>query len=230
MGGTMARPAIGDKRIARAGSGETLVASRCLGWERIALMRPILLPPCAFVALFLASPARAGEDVEKPIKTFISAIRYGKEDLARKLIDGDTQARMLTGPAWEQGTAEQRAELISLFQVVFQGIAFPKLKENFQKIETIVYARPRIDKDTAEIDSTLVVLHPMKKQEIKVHYLLSKSKAGYKLVDVTFAGDKSMLTNIRDEQVSPLLAEGGWPKLIEALRERAREIQAKGTK
>src|SRR5262249_1939940 len=118
--------------------------------------------------LLFAPSVKAADDAEKPIKTFISAIRYGKDDIARKLIDGDTQARILTGSAWDQGTAEQKAELISLFQVVFQGIAFPKLKDNFQKIETIVYGTPKIDKDSAEIDSTLVVLHPMKKQEIKV--------------------------------------------------------------
>jgi phospholipid transport system substrate-binding protein len=188
--------------------------------------------PFASVALALACsiPARfasAADDVEKPIKTFISAIRYGKDEIAKKLIDGETQAKLLTGDAWAQGSAADKAELVSLFQVVFQGIAFPKLKDNFQKIETILYDKPKLEKEMAEIDSTLVVLHPMKKQEIKVRYLLSKSKAGYKLVDVTFQGDKSMLTNIKDDQVTPLLAEGGWPKLLEALRERAKEINAK---
>jgi phospholipid transport system substrate-binding protein len=181
----------------------------------------------AALALVFAHPARAaGSDVEKPIKTFISAVRYGKNDVAKKLIDGEAQGRVLLPDAWDAATPEQRKEFVALFADIFSGIAFPKLKENFQKIETIIYGKPTVDKDRAEIDSTLVVLHPMKKQEIKVRYALAKGKAGYRLVDVTFAGDKSVLTNIRDDQIAPLYAEGGWTKLLDALRTRAQELRA----
>jgi phospholipid transport system substrate-binding protein len=176
--------------------------------------------------LAIAAPAAASDaDVEKPIKTFIGAVRYGKDEVAKKLIDGEAQGRVLLADHWDSGTAEQRKEVVALFANVFSAIAFPKLRENFQKIETIVYGKPAVDKDRAELDSTLVVLHPMKKQEIKVRYTLSKTKSGYKLVDVTFAGDKSVLANIRDDQIQPLFAEGGWPKVLEALREKSKELK-----
>lgn len=172
-------------------------------------------------------PAAAGDaDVEKPIKTFIGAVRYGKDEMAKKLIDGEGQGRVLLGPGWDQGTAAQRKEFVSLFSDIFSATAFPKLRENFQKIETIVYGKPEVTNDSAQIDSTLVVLHPLKKQEIKVRYSLSKGKSGYRLVDVTFAGDKSVLSNIRDDQLAPLFAEGGWPKVLDMLRERSKELRA----
>jgi phospholipid transport system substrate-binding protein len=178
------------------------------------------------LALFVAAPAYAAGEVEKPIKTFISAIRYGKDEVAKKLIDGEAQGRMLLSDSWDAATAEQKREFVTLFADVFSATAFPRLRDNFQKIETIVYGNPIADKGGAEIDSTLVILHPLKKQEIKVRYALSKTKAGYRLVDVTFAGDKSMLTNIRDDQIAPLFAEGGWPKLLDTLRTRSKELRA----
>lgn len=184
----------------------------------------------ALLAAFALAPsiAMAGSaEVEKPIKTFISAVRYGKDDVARKLIDGDAQGRVLLGTNWDKGSADQQKEFVTLFSDVFAGTAFPKLRENFQKIETIIYGKPAEEKDRAEIDSTLVILHPMKKQEVKVRYSLSKTKSGYRLVDVTFAGDKSVLTSTREDQIDPLFKEGGWDKVLEMLRERSKEIRAK---
>lgn len=182
---------------------------------------------CALMlALSTAAPAYAAGDVEKPIKSFIAAVRYGKDDVAKKMIDGEAQGRVLLSASWDTATPEQKKEFVALFADVFSATAFPRLRDNFQKIETIVYANPTTEKDSAQIDSTLVILHPLKKQEIKVRYALSKTKAGYKLVDVTFAGDKSMLTNIRDDQIAPLFAEGGWTKLLDTLRVRSKELRA----
>ena len=78
-----------------------------------------------------------------------------------------------------------------------------------------------------KITSTLVVLHPMKKQEVKVRYRLSETKGAYRLVDVTFEGDESLLTHVRDEQIRPLMADGGWDGLLEQLRGRVAEIEAR---
>lgn len=187
----------------------------------------VLMSALLAALIAVALPAAAGDaDVEKPIKSFIGAVRYGKDDIAKKLIDGDAQGRALLAASWDSGTPAQKKEFADLFVDVFSGTAFPKLRDNFQKIETIVYAKPVVDKDHAEIDSTLVILHPMKKQEIKVRYSLSKGKGGYRLVDVTFAGDKSVLTNIRDDQIAPLFNEGGWQKVLDMLREKAKELRA----
>jgi phospholipid transport system substrate-binding protein len=186
----------------------------------------------AFLAVIALSfsplAAEAGNPaVEKPVKTFVNAIRYGKNDLAMKQVDGETQGRLLLGEAWDKGSPAERAEFVSLFHKVFGSIAFPKLRDNLQKIETILYENPKAEGAHQLLTSTLVVLHPLKKEEIKVHYLLSNSKAGYRLVDVTFEGDRSLLTNVREEQITPLLADGGWPNLLAQLRSRVAELDAR---
>jgi phospholipid transport system substrate-binding protein len=63
----------------------------------------------------------------------------------------------------------------------------------------------------------------MKKQELKLKYSLAKDKAGWKVVDVVVLGD-SMLTGIRDDQVRPILEDGGWDALMKALREKDAEL------
>ena len=78
--------------------------------------------------------------------------------------------------------------------------------------------------EEAKVASTVVIDHPMKKQELKLKYVLAKDKAGWKVVDVAVLGD-SMLTGIRDDQVRPLLKEGGWDALLKAMREKDKELE-----
>ena len=60
----------------------------------------------------------------------------------------------------------------------------------------------------------------MKKQEIRATYDMRRVDGKWLVVDVTVKGDKSMLTNIRKDQIGPILAEGGMPKLLDLLRKR----------
>lgn len=165
--------------------------------------------------------------VKKPITVFVNAVRYGKNDVALKYVDGNAQGAFLLGDEWSKASPAQKKEFISLFHVLFSEIAFPKLKDNLQKIETILYGDVESVDGFTEITSTLVVLHPMKKQEVKVRYRLSKTGSKYRLVDVTFEGDASLLTHIRQDQIQPLMKEGGWDGLMTQLKARATEIEAK---
>ncbi len=165
--------------------------------------------------------------VKKPISIFVNAVRYGKNAVALKYVDGDAQGAFLLGDAWAGKSPEQKKQFIKLFHVLFSELAFPKLKDNLQKIETILYGDVKMVDGFTELSSTLVVLHALKKQEVKVYYRLSKKRGKYRLVDVTFAGDASLLTHVRDEQIQPLLKEGGWDGLMKQLQTRATEIEAK---
>lgn len=164
---------------------------------------------------------------EGPIKRFVNAVRYNKDQIALKQVDGDAQGRILLGDDWEKGTKAQRDEFIALFHRIFSASAFPRLRDNLQKIETIVYSAPEKDGKEATVTSTLVLLHPLKKEEIKVHYRLAQSKQGYRLVDVTFDGDRSLLTNVREDQIKPLYAEGGWPHLLDQMRARVKQLDGR---
>ena len=88
----------------------------------------------------------------------------------------------------------------------------------------MLYDEPTLNGDKAEMASTILINHPMKKQELKVVYQLVKQGTAWKVVDVAVLGD-SMLTGIRDDQVLPLLKEGGWDALLKAMREKNAELK-----
>ena len=177
-------------------------------------------------ALVLALPAFAApnEAVSKPVKTVVQSVRYGKDLAALKNFGGEQQARFLVGADWDKATEAQRKEFVQLFHNLFAKIAFPKVRENFKNLASITYEDPEVTGDEAKVASTVVIDHPMKKQELKLKYALAKDKAGWKVVDVTVLGD-SMLTGIRDDQVIPLLQEGGWDALLEAMHKKAKELE-----
>lgn len=182
---------------------------------------------------FAAARPAAKAEHELMLGKLINSVRYGQDQSALQFMDGETEAKELLGPAWDKGTPEQRAEFIRLFHHIFAGVAFPKMRGNFEHLTTITYGAPKVAGARTDIESVLHIQAGPKEQELKVTYWLSKgADAKPRVVDVTIlgAGDKSMLTNIRNDQIQPILAEGGWPKLLELMRERARELPAPADK
>lgn len=172
-------------------------------------------PPAA------AAPAQAAVNpVEKPIRTLIGAVRFGKYPMALTMLDGEAQGKLLLGEEWAKGTPAQRAEFIKLFHAVFAKQAMPKIQKNFEHLESMVYEAPEITGDAASIKSVVTILHALKKQELKLKYKMQKVGADWKVVDVAVLGD-SMLKSIREDQIIPIMKEGGWNKLLELLRLKA---------
>lgn len=182
----------------------------------------------------LAAPAAARPKDkaahEQALGKLINNVRYGQDLAALAFLDSETEARELLGAAWDKGTPEQRAEFIRLFRHIFGGIAFPNIRKNFEHLTTITYDPLEEKNGRLECGSVIHIQAGPKEQELKVRYWLSKTGKDLKVVDVTVQGDKSMLTNIRDDQVQPILAEGGWPKLLELMRTRAAEVPAPADK
>ncbi len=172
-----------------------------------------------------AASADAGAAVmHKTLKRMIGAIRYKRNAKALAQFDGPAQGAFLGAAAWAKATPAQQTEFIALFHKMFAGIAFPNIQKNFKNLETVLYAAPKVRGNKATVDGTIVILHPMKKQEIKVTFDMNKTGATWKVVDVTVKGNKSMLTRIRDDQVQKILAKGGWPKLLELMRKRVAKL------
>lgn len=181
------------------------------------------MTPLIAVALLLTATPK--EEVSKPLKTVVNSVRFGKDLLALKSFAGDEQGKVLTAESWTKGTDAQRAEFSKLFLELFGKIAFPKIRDSFKNLDTVLYDDPTVEGDKASMGSTILINHPMKKQELKVTYNLIKGKSGWQVVDVTVKGGNSMLTDIRDDQVLPLLKEGGWDGLLKAMREKAAELK-----
>jgi phospholipid transport system substrate-binding protein len=181
------------------------------------------------VTLLGASTARAESDVEKPVSVLVKSVRYTQDAKALKQLDTESEGKILLGDDWAKGTAAQRTEFQSLFQTLFAGLAFPKLRDNLQNLGTTLFDKPEVSGETAKLTSTLVIDHPLKKQEIRARFDM-RNKGGWKVVDVTILGvgkEESMLTGIRNEQIIPIMAQGGWAHLLDAMRQRAEQIKKK---
>ena len=184
-----------------------------------------LMAALAFTFTAVTSFAAPGDEVSKPVKTLIGSIRQERDLNALKLLAGEDQGRVLLGDQWEKATPEQKKEFITLFHSLFGKIAFPKVRENFQHLDTILYQKPEVTGARAELASTIVIDHPVKKQELKLKYQLVNQK-GWKVMDVAVLGD-SMLEDIRDDQVTPIMKEGGWPLLLDLMRKKDAELKNK---
>lgn len=180
----------------------------------------------ATLALALPALAAPNEAVTKPVKTVVQSVRYNKDDLALKQLANDEQGRFLLGEDWDKGTPAQRQEFTKLFNSLFAKIAFPKVRENFKNLASITYEDPAVEGTKAKVKSTIVIEHPVKKQEMKLQYSLAQDKGTWKVVDVAVLGD-SMLTGIRDDQVRPIMKQGGWNHLLELMRKKEAELTTK---
>jgi phospholipid transport system substrate-binding protein len=177
------------------------------------------------VALGVAAPALAADEaVVKPLKTVIGSVRYGKDLAALNQFAGEEQGRLLLGADWDKASAAQRKEFTELFRTLFAKMAFPKIRSNFEHLGTVLYDTPEVSADKAKVASIIVIDHPLKKQELKVKYKMAKEGAAWKVVDVSVLGD-SMLEGIRDDQIKPLLKEGGMDLLLKTMREKAKELE-----
>ena len=185
------------------------------------LMRIML---AAALVLCLPALATPKDELSRPLKTIINSVRYGKDLAALKMFAGEEQGKVLVADSWGKGTDAQRKEFQDLFFQLFAKIAFPKIRKNFENLDTVLYDEPAVTGDTAAMASTILINHPLKKQELKVKYHLVKQASGWKVVDVAVLGD-SMLTGIRDDQIQPILKEGGWNALLDAMRKKTQELK-----
>lgn len=178
------------------------------------------------LAVALAVPAFAGpkEELSKPLTTIVNSVRYGKDKAALKLFATEEQGKFLCADYWARGTDAQKKEFQDLFTQLFGKIAFPRIRKNFENLDTILYDDPAVTGETAQIASTILINHPLKKQELKVKYNLAKLGGAWKVIDVAVLGD-SMLTGIRDDQVVPLLKDTGWDGLLKAMRTKNDELK-----
>ncbi len=179
-----------------------------------------------------ARPPKKAEH-EKRLGQLVNNVKQSQDVAALGYLDGDGQAQFLLGDAYEKGTPEQRGEFVKLFHHIFAGVAFPKMRNNFEHLKTITYGPAEEKAGRLHVPSVIFIQAAggLKEQEISLTYELAAGADKMpRVVDVTVKGDKSMLTNIRDDQIQPILKEGGWPKLLELLRAKAAELPAPADK
>jgi phospholipid transport system substrate-binding protein len=169
-------------------------------------------------------PAKDKEDpAQRVVKQLVLAVREGRDADAIRLMDGEGQARFIFGDDASTVTEAMRNEFVPLFGRVFAAIAFPRVRENFKNLASINYEPAEGLDGDARVRSTVVLDHPLKKQEIKLECVLRKTAQGWRVLDVKVLGD-SVMTAIRDDQIRPLVRDKGWDAVMSALRTKDAEL------
>lgn len=171
----------------------------------------------AGLALALPALAATKDEVTKPLKALVGNVRYERDTAALKQFAAEAQGQYLMGADWQKGTPAQRQEFTRLFQSVFAKKAFPQIRDNFKYLASVTYGEPKVEGAQASADSTVLINHPLKKQEFKLKYALAQEAGGWKVVDVKVLGD-SMLDSAK-VQIDELKKEGGWEAVLKALRD-----------
>ena len=175
------------------------------------------------VQALAASPPAAAQ---KPVKTLINSIRYGKLDLAAKQISfADMMKRLLAQDLAKFSDAEQK-EFAQGLETVIRADSLPKGKDKFQYLDNVLYEDPREEKGEVRCKTTIVIYKNVKKTELVIDWILVSDSGTLKIADMVLLGE-STLDGIREDQVQPLLAEGGPSKVMELLRKKVAEVTKK---
>ncbi len=189
------------------------------------------------LALAAAPALAAGEprvpkgveaQLQKPVKMLIGAIRYKKDDLALKLLALEEMTRQLCLHHLTRMSPAQKKEFEQHLGALLQKISFVKARELFAHIDAILYDPPSYKPGTGDrellLRSTIVVHRAYKKQELVLTWTLIKGKKGWLILDVTTA-KVSTLESLREEQIDPLVKEGGVALLLKKMREKLAELK-----
>ncbi|MDF2695973.1 MAG: hypothetical protein K0S65_4356, partial [Labilithrix sp.] len=170
------------------------------------------------------APAKEKEELaQRAVKQLVQAVREGRDTDALRLMDLEGEARFFFGDDWSKVTNAMRQEFITLFGRVFAAIVFPRVRDNFKTLASITYEPAELRNDEARVKSTVVLDHPLKKQEIKVEYVIRQTASGWRVFDVKVLGD-SMMTGLRDDQIRPMARDSGWDAVVTALRTKDAEL------
>ena len=179
-----------------------------------------------FAATVAHAQAPSAAEAQKPIKTLVNAIRYSKDDLATKQIGYDVMVEKLLDASWKDASDADKKEMISGMEKLIRGISFPAGRDIFKYLDNVLYDAPRVDGESVKVKSTVVIHRDLKKSEIVIDWVLAKSGGQWKVYDTVMQGE-STLAGIRDEQIKPLIKEGGVPAVKKAMNDKVAEISKK---
>jgi phospholipid transport system substrate-binding protein len=165
--------------------------------------------------------------VQKTLKTLVNAIRYSKDDVALKQLSLDGMGQNLMADSWPQMSDAQHKTFTKNLGRLLRGMSFTRGREIFQYLDAVLYSPATFEGNVAHCKSTVVIHRELKKKEMPIEWVLTKESGSWKVVDTIFLGEKTT-QGIRDEQVLPLLKEGGIPKVMEALESQAQKMPPEG--
>jgi phospholipid transport system substrate-binding protein len=180
----------------------------------------------ALVAMARVASAESADDkaVQKTLKTLVSSIRYSKDDIAAKQLSFEAMAKALLQDTWTTMSEPERKEFLTHLDTLMRRMSFAKGRDMFQYLDAVLYEPVKVQGEVAHCKSTVVVHRELKKTEIPIEWVLVKEGGAWKVADTVTMGE-STTEGIRQDQVLPLLKEGGVPALLDAMRKKAAEFK-----
>lgn len=201
---------------------------------RLWLAAASLAVPVGAVAAPPASPPAsqrvAGPDAsaaQTAVKGLVGAIRYGKDAAAQKRLGVETMAKSLLGATYERMDAQDRGHFVRGLGELLVADSFPRGREMFHYLDALLFGAPARVGDQLHLPCTIVVHRELKKVEIPVTWVLGREDSAWKVVDIV-AQNESTLAGIREEEVGPLMKDGGVPKLLQTLDARLARVKKAG--
>ena len=185
----------------------------------------ILLPP--HHSFYTSACAKiSAKSVQKPIKRLLKAIRYQKNEIALANFAGHIQGQLLFDEAWNKQSKVDQQTFIQHLHNFFTLIAFPKLRQDLEHLETITYTEAKKQGQNVLQSASIVVLHQLKKQEVKVDFVLVKNqKKKWLISDFTIGGGVSFLKRLKEDQIKPLMEKEGFKGLLSAMQKRIEALK-----
>jgi phospholipid transport system substrate-binding protein len=178
----------------------------------------------ASLTLALTLGIAAGATAGKPsIKTVVNAIKYEKDDLAAQQVAFGPMTERIMGSAWKDVGDSDRKELIAGVETLIRKISFRRGREQFKYLDAILYKPVRTEGDEIRCLATVVIHHELRKTEMPIDFVFAQEASSWKIVDVVMSGE-STTSGIHQEQIQPLLKEGGVPAVMKALRGKLAEV------
>lgn len=171
----------------------------------------------------MAEASGADKQFQKPIKMLIGAIRYGKDDLALKMLNIDKMSAEVNKNHWGKMSPAEQKEFTAGLGTLIKKLSFPKAREIFKHLDAVLYGKAEVKGKTATIKTTIVIHRAYKKTELVISWTLVKDK-GWKVLDTKTVGE-STLKGIREAQVDPLVKEGQVALLMKTLRDKLASVK-----
>lgn len=160
---------------------------------------------------------------QKPVKMLIGSIRYKKDKVALKMLAVDQMSKELNASHWAKMSAAEKKEFEKNLGILLQKISFVQARKMFKHIDAILYTDPVVKGNRATIKSTIVVHKAYKKKELVLTWTLLKRGKKWLVLDVWTVGE-STIKGLREDQIDPLVKEGGVKKLLQAMRDKMKEL------
>jgi len=200
--------------------------------ETVRTKLPVFIVLFAFALAALPAEAKSKKkkkrakttQYQKPVKMLIGSIRYKKDDLALKMLALDAMTAGLNKSHWAKMSDAQKKAFKQNLSTLLKKLSFAKARDLFKHLDAILYDEPEVKGDRAKIKSTIVVHRNYKKTEMVITWTLLKKGKKWLVLDTVMAGDSTM-EGLREDQVDPLVKEGGVKGLLKAMEDKIKSLK-----